>query len=245
MQPKINYIDFISKYPVLYKYVPLNIANKIIEGGTIKFTKCTKLNDPFEYNIANWDCSNIHQSDKVVINWIQTIQSDKLSILSLSQKFDIILLWSYYACGHKGVCIGYDTKYLVNYILNNKDLNQEMLMCSVVKYPKKRILSNDLIEKIPGIINYGGVFFNIIRTKNILWNSEKEVRLASKSVPDIPIPIGIECIKEIYIGGSFKLNDPEIIKSFFDLIKKNFKGKIMQMGYNYEMNTLLAEEYSE
>lgn len=235
----------VKKFPVLYKYVSLETASEILSNGTIKFTKCSELNDPFEYNIGNWDTTNLHPNEKILINWIQSVNYDISGILSFSQRFDIILLWSYYSCGHKGVCIGYDTKYIVNYILNNPDLNPETFLSSIVIYPKKRILSNNLIIKEPGCENYSSLFIKLLKTKNIFWKFEKEVRFSLKSVSDKPIPIGIECIKEIYIGGSFKLNDAEKIKNFWELTKQNFKGIVMQMGYNYEKNTLLAKEYCE
>jgi hypothetical protein len=87
---------------ILYKYVGLDTAIKILQSGTLGFSKFSSFNDPFETltlrNSENLDLFK-NNPDRV---------SQRYVAACLTRSNDNSLMWSHYAEQHKGVVIGYD-----------------------------------------------------------------------------------------------------------------------------------------
>jgi len=240
MQLKKEYSKFIEKYPVLYKYVPIGVAIKILEAGTVKFSKCKNLNDPFEYNLYSLDSTGNPISMIPRIFKLREL-GKSINILSLSTAFDIIPLWSHYADGHRGACIGYDTKFLINSIISKADLNPESMFCLNVKYSKiqkpicaKGVFCPNKLKKISK---------TLLERKSIHWKYENEVRIVLLNITDIPITIGTDCIKKIYVGCSYEYNDDNIKKEFLDLTYKNYYNITSSLAVDHDSYKLYTNSF--
>ncbi|MDX2362399.1 MAG: DUF2971 domain-containing protein [Crocinitomicaceae bacterium] len=91
-----------------------------------------------------------------------------IGIYSLSNSKSNELLWAHYANGHRGYCLGYETKTLLN-----DNMYQKLRSLSVkysLKLPKLSVLD---INNDDQIIN------KLIGTKSKLWSYEKETRIIS------------------------------------------------------------------
>ncbi len=126
---------------VLYKYVDVDTAIKILTGGTLKFQAPNFFNDVFDPHLGLLDITKgreriqneifkkyspetiekylqthsleeIEQTaDTVVMKWI-----NKAGILCLSKNYKHTLMWSHYAAKHTGVCLGFTN---IGYIEND------------------------------------------------------------------------------------------------------------------------------
>ena len=107
---------------LLYRYQPINkytienlIHKKNWASNPIKF------NDPFEFNLRsggliNTECKLVDINEKELLirnEIIKTLSS--MGVVSYSESYDNILLWSHYAFNHQGMCLVFevnDPKYL-------------------------------------------------------------------------------------------------------------------------------------
>lgn len=165
--------DAVSYLPSkLYKYLSKNalednkemIQRKTMDGMVTLVSPCT-FNDPFDIDceISSTNMQNLFR------------------VLCVSPKYDDILMWSYYGNDHKGYCIEYDTRQIVNAI---KAINMPgILIIGKVKYdntrPSKKLASKNI--NITFIRDY----IKVSMTKYKKWEHEDEYRfvLLSNSFP--------------------------------------------------------------
>lgn len=124
---KRNKAKVISTPPVVYKYMPPDIARLFLSNNSIRATRIFDFNDPFDS--ASFYLDNIAKAyaadgrakllpelpedqieslgRKVVDGTMQTF-NDRFGICCFSSNGASIPMWSYYSDGHKGVCIGFD-----------------------------------------------------------------------------------------------------------------------------------------
>ena len=147
----------------LYKYLSKNaledksemMKRKTMDGMVTLVSPCT-FNDPFDVDceISNTNMQNLFR------------------VLCVSPKYDDILMWSYYGDDHKGYCIEYDARQIVNAI---KTINiPGILIIGKVKYentrPSKKLTSKNI--NITFIRDY----IRVSMTKYKKWEHEDEYR---------------------------------------------------------------------
>ena len=175
-----------SKILSAFKYRAFNQSSiELFINRELWFAKPDTLNDPFECqmifdNILKSIWSNYPVEDilKTKIEEAIKINLSKAGICSFSQTKKNQLMWSHYADEHRGFCIEFDRKTLVNESLHVGEI--EVIYQS--DYPHKAIF--DLLEYL---INYNktdiseamitSIAFIIMRTKYTHWSYERELRL--------------------------------------------------------------------
>jgi len=123
----------------------------------LKVARFSEVNDPFElFGLS------LHEGHlrKAAHAWKDSLDS-KTGLLSFSSRWESPVLWSHYASGHKGICLGFELK--------EKDVQ-------AVRYRDKRLRSvigsgDDpaaMSEKFPDLLR---------RTKSREWEYEQELRV--------------------------------------------------------------------
>lgn len=158
-------------------------------------------------------------------NLLFDYQNKYYGILSLSSKWNSILMWSHYANCHKGFCIGFWTEQLIK----ETDVDRAGIVEYKSDYPylEPTVISdkNKIIEK--AVIQ--------TQTKSKDWIAEDEFRLLNLYYPKIPMPFerivnfSNDVIAELVLGINISENDKrEIVKlcrqkdiNVFQAIKKD------------------------
>ena len=95
----------------LYRYMPFNYNNiRSIEKGAIYLSEIGKMNDVFE------GLTLVHDSQTIDFKDLH----DLVYLKSFSEEKDNLLMWSHYGDNHKGLCIEYDLKHILNQQDNEK-----------------------------------------------------------------------------------------------------------------------------
>jgi len=144
--------------------------------------------------------------DIAQLKGLLTQQADNVGILCFTKEYDNPLMWSHYADGHRGFCIGYDIKYDDTHMWNEINLfDNECVLLRGVEYSSKPIdvvimymallhfmlrnarnssgfLEFDSAYKVLGFENISKVIFShlsvfFLSHKHTSWNYENEVRL--------------------------------------------------------------------
>ena len=158
---------------VLYKYCSPERID-VLECTRIRFTPSPKLNDAFEMTpIVTFDAeTNVAVQDRLAaVNRMPRLRPQPLSqpeeenivastlesclCLCLTDVWDSALMWSYYADGHKGFVIGFDT--------TNSDLFPE---------PPARVS----YSKVRSQVGFYKSFHDAVYTKADYWKHEREWR---------------------------------------------------------------------
>src|SRR5574337_2128898 len=122
---------------MIYKYVDLDTAEKIIENHSLKFSSPITFNDPFDLNNSlidftytkedlkkfidkSKDSLNNSQRSKILnenlksnqkifnaYNAVLNREKETCGISCFSKSFNKTLMWSHYADKHAGVCLGF------------------------------------------------------------------------------------------------------------------------------------------
>jgi len=157
---------------IVYKYRSLDRFDRvydIIVNHNLHCSRYLELNDPFEgqYNYYYGDSTAGVAECGVAEcgsdgNHQMILQNDLIKICSLSKSFDDVRMWSFYADGHKGICIeieleGYSDQDLVpiQYEQEEKQVTHEI--------PNERTIKK------------------VLSRKSYHWEYEKEVRLFSNT----------------------------------------------------------------
>lgn len=136
-----------------------------------------------------------------------------LGVFCLSKEPNNLLLWSHYANSHKGFCVGYNPKIILE-ILGYPTLGP-VNYCNI--YPLLSAVED------PVKTSYTQVF-----NKSIDWYYEKEYRYVKSNGANKKYDISQDAIAEIYLGCMISDENETIIKSIRD---SNFpKAKL----YKYE-----------
>lgn len=154
----------IKKYPEIeekcYKYLAeeTGINNyHSVNDGNIGFANPSEFNDPF-------DCNCVFHN--------RTSLSDLFRVFCVAPTNDNILMWSYYSTNHKGFCMEYEKKDIIDSI--DKSMIDGLCIVGQVDYKDKRpkqIARNNNI-------NYSEILFyiNAAFTKFSEWKHEREYR---------------------------------------------------------------------
>lgn len=140
-----------------------------------------------------------------------------------SEIHDSMLMWSYYADSHKGICIEYDLSKLPENSTNQLVIDS----LTKVQYSPNRIdcLSGDAEENI----------VKILTSKSDVWSHEQEWRIVCETDKDW---LPFDCISGVYLGKKFNLRSP-LYKKLVDSLEeipdlKIYKAKLHTTKYQLE-----------
>lgn len=226
---------------ILYKYVDSDTAELIIQNSTLKFSRASSLNDPFELTGLHYGSEE--QYKKQTLRFCSASMS--YGILSLTRAPMNPLMWAHYGKGtnyddkkvilldkdnssHAGVVFGID--------VNDAELNDEGSNVIPAKYgsviytstkPHNPYINSEDNNFFEGMqFHFNPTFLEALQRtflyKPAYWSYEEEVRVVrniSRSRSEIQL-INKSSIKEIYIGirNAFKHDYLVIMR---DKIKKS------------------------
>jgi hypothetical protein len=90
-----------------YHLTKLEHATSNIRSRRLKVATFEDANDPFELLALNLRGSE-NRSARKVLSQFKEAQRTQLGMLCFSRHWESPVLWSHYADGHKGVCLGFD-----------------------------------------------------------------------------------------------------------------------------------------
>lgn len=142
-----------------------------------------------------------------------------------SEIHDSMLMWSYYANSHKGICIEYDLSKLPRNSTNQKIIDS----LTKVQYSPHRIdcLTGDAEENV----------VKILTSKSDVWSHEQEWRLVCETNNEW---LPFDCISGVYLGKKFDRKSP-FYKTLVDSLEdksgmKIYKAKLHATKYQLEFS---------
>ncbi|HFT4300576.1 DUF2971 domain-containing protein [Klebsiella quasipneumoniae] len=224
---------------ILYKYVDSKTADTIIKDSTLKFSKATSLNDPFELTSLHYDTTPEDKGQE--IRFISACMS--YGILSLTRNPLNPLMWAHYGRGKKikgGYGISLDKKnnshagVVLGIDVDEAGLNNSSSNIIPAKYGS--VIYTSTKPKSPFADSTNHYFFEGIQHNfdpNILealqrtflykasyWSYEEEVRVVRNIIRENNEiqDINLSSIKEYYIGFRNSFN-----KKYLTSIKRKLK----------------------
>ena len=146
--------------------------------STLMFTNATQLNDPFDChpvfrNISPNPWGPYKWFTEKEASWVdyheRLRQREKTYICSLSKVHDSILMWSYYAKQHSGICVGLDMEKTRKYLNRMTGL---FLGC-----PELEVQYRDVVNEPSSMKDPNDFLCYHFATKAKEWQHEQEVRL--------------------------------------------------------------------
>lgn len=206
---------------ILYKYVDSDTADLIIQNSTLKFSRASSLNDPFELTGLHYGSEEQYKEQSIKF----LAASMSYGILSLTRAPMNPLMWAHYGKGvnyddeksilfdkgngsHAGVVFGIDA--------NEAEMNDEGINVIPAKYgsviyastkPHNPYINSENHNFFEGMqFHFNPDFLEALQRtflyKPAYWSYEEEVRVVrniSRFRNEIQ-PINSSSIKEIYIG---------------------------------------------
>ncbi|MCK5127087.1 MAG: DUF2971 domain-containing protein [candidate division Zixibacteria bacterium] len=186
----------------------------------------------------NWkDEENIERSNQ----WSYKYKNEKLGINCFSGNYQEILMWSYYACGHRGLCLKFSTKEL--------ESNFKTLQISEGKIHE--IIPVEYVPEIPKInpIVEGNYYVpKILSLKSNLWKHEDEYRILfhgyknqdkTLDKDDRVYKFTSSVLKGVYFGYYM---EEDVKKKILTILKnRNFDLELYNVMVNKEKFELLVE----
>ena len=250
---------------ILYKYLDIEGAIKMLKNRTIRFSNATKQNDPFDChpNLIDHSCA---ADGAITEEWgkLMVLTEENRSenvwydtwFCSLSKISNSIPMWSYYAQNHTGVCIGLN----IDKVLKN---TPQLFGLSYIEPLVCEVQYKDILQR-PN--SRGDLWYYQLTTKAKDWAHEQEVRLImpqatriylaytdelterekrgeiihDKEFPrDMPIHDG-ECLEAIYLGIKIDIKKKKEVILKAQEINPNIK--IYQMQVDDKAFRLKADE---
>ena len=254
---------------MLYKYRSFNnYGLQILTNREIYFSSPEELNDPLECLFKRLpiekeikrrlteeelvlfnELSEKRYSERGTCNLVPIFQaieniSKQAGIFSLCQTNNDPLMWSHYADGHRGFCIGFSRSYFEDLISNSwQELSivsgsevdysaspkyLDVIIEYIKKYHKKK---NKLFDNL-----IKPVLISIINTKSNKWCYEMEYRMVRFSKGRLKFQP--EAIKEIIIGQKTSSSDKTMLFSILENPSlKHIEKKVAEFSHNsYLMN---------
>lgn len=253
---------------LVYKYLSIETAKKVLLNSSFRFSTPGRFNDPFELNtgFVNYKVSREELLDRLLRNipadeittahkkYIESLSTEELIksyydgleifrrstlILCASRINSSTLMWSHYADSHKGVCIGFYIPIMDS---------QKKLITMNVHYaneitPLNLIGGSDFDRYIE--------FLKWINIKSHVWEYENEVRccipnfepklsLSTQEYFDFPFPQN--SFEEIIFGAGSSSDDILEIKNILHeknyQIKRSGKMGISKLTFDLEYSDL-------
>jgi hypothetical protein len=223
----------------IFKYIDFKTAEIIVTNKTIKFSRPSSFNDPFDCDIDlvyfefgdnicqqvkddidklrntlpnnSWVAQKL--ADKSFLeNTYKKIQLQKIegcSISCFSLYNDTVLMWSHYGDKHQGICLGFDNLTTPRFTSLSED--RDISGGNVIYEAHERI--NYLCEE-----DRQYAISKIFLSKSISWKYEAEYRLLlSNNKPEFQ-SFNPDFLKEVYFGCRTTENQ---INSFMELCVVN------------------------
>jgi hypothetical protein len=250
---------------MLYKYRSFNKNSiQILTNLELYCSSPEKLNDPLEcrfesklieeeirrkipsneFNIFSKSKYKDKRTGKVV-SLFEAIEyfTKNSGILSLSMTENDPLMWSHYAEGHQGFCIGFSRSYFED-VIKNRWQDFSIIGGAEVEYKESPSYFNIISDFAKKIIKGDNpsreklvedVIISVFKTKSCKWCYEEEYRILRSTKGKIKfLP---EAIKEIILGKKASSSDKEMFnrilqsKSFNHIKKKtaNFSPNAFSM----------------
>ncbi len=234
----------------LYKYRAINdyTINSLI-NNELFFSDPNDFNDPFDsrcnaiydgtdsewnewsrkYNIPSNELENFknywRHGNGGINSFNEEMHKDykrKFRVLSLSEVYDDILMWSHYSDSHKGICLQFNTikigktpciKFDESYVDYPSAILPKGFLPTVsvkyqLEYPETHNRLRDPPEKLT----------KFFLTKHIDWKYEKERRiiLFHKYIKSNPIKFNSEMLSGVIFGMNIEISNIRLIKSILD-----------------------------
>lgn len=247
----------IKKRPaVFYKYRPFDkYINSLFKERKLHFSLPSQFNDPFDsklHFIVTGSDDEIKRvigekftgTDEKKIELFRQVKEKKVSletvfdvsfkdlqdsnaVFCLSENPNNILMWSHYANGHKGVCLGFHNSLFAGSNSIKLEDGQFGTFSEVYKYghvPTIKVLYQDQLPKPYNMVTMNMLDLDAFtRTKSVQWSYEQEHRLViPKSLFNNETHTAIydrSSLAEVYLGVNSCEND---IAATIKLIKENF-----------------------
>lgn len=132
--------------------------------------------------------------------WIKELIKAKVGVTCFSEQVNNILMWSHYGDKHKGFCLEFDTK---NIMEASQEKTYEVNYPKTNKYHKLSIL--DLLN--PELLE------RLLTTKSREWGYEKEWRIISRIGGDKVFRFNPKALTGIYFGYDMPENYKDVIIS--------------------------------
>jgi len=124
----------------------------------------------------------------------QELMYQTIGLFSVTEVPDSILMWSYYADGHSGFCVGYDQLALTEYINLFGDT-------SPLLFDKERVLySAEYLVLNPGELDDRQYFLMRTHIKSLEWKHEREWRFVVFGTTDYALELPSGMIKQVILG---------------------------------------------
>jgi len=244
-------IDFIVKCGeiprYIYKYTSLDTARIILKNSSIRFSKPSLFNDPFDCQLII-DTDNTDEEINEYVNQIaqrkglstnqqkeyrtllgnpkkrfsitnNSIQQalNSMKVSCFTTMFDNLLMWAHYANKHQGVVLKFDVLKDASFFMTPYLVNY------VNKYPIFNHIRDDYFK------GKGHLAKLLVETKSLDWKYESEIRIMKPDV-DISNPT------DYY---DFSINKEAIVEIIFGCqIKDEIKKEFVQFAKNNEWNNL-------
>ncbi|WP_318513328.1 DUF2971 domain-containing protein [Photobacterium leiognathi] len=194
----------------------------ILNNQELWFALPKSLNDPFEClfdddevkkKLAKFPQMTEHRIEKIASDLRSTFES--LGVCSFSRARKNQLMWSHYANEHRGFCIGFNKKLLLESHRNSiaLDVNYQSEQPSI-----RKLFSgfefNPVSNALEGNINHS-VFSDIIRTKYTYWGYERETRILLPQSCALKFPH--KAIRSVALG--LRAEGPEV-ETLLEILKQ-------------------------
>lgn len=180
----------------LYMYFKAEGAEKFLENHNLKLSDPRKCNDPFEcaidYNASLKTTGYIDENpyyEQLNELYVRDLQAKwweahkNLRISCLTKEATNILMWAYYADGQKGICIEFDPSKDSLFFENLREVKYRTKLATINKGCGEEL---DYSE--------------ILITKAMQWQHEKEWRVIFKDLYSDFFPISPQAITSVIFG---------------------------------------------
>lgn len=155
----------------------------------------------------------------------------KVKVSCFSEINNSVLMWSYYANSHNGICVEYDLSKLDMY----NDLNQR-IVDNLAKVHYSPIRADSLFD-----LSNDNNIFNFVVSKSDAWSHENEWRIICDTEEEF---LPFDCVSCVYLGVNFDTKAPRY-KRLLDAVKKYDNLSIKKCVLNSsDFNISFQELYS-
>lgn len=166
-------------YFYLYHYTKAEFLEDILKNRRLKVTIVGQSNDPLEI-LPSFDIDNIKDSDEKIDIlrfkplWHNIARDTIRPAVCMSSNCSSLLMWSHYAEAHKGVCLVFRFKSLIE--------ASEAHSLFPIQYSKNRIKLKNYVIKTSdtNLLVFGKLMADLIGIKPLDWSYEHEFRFLIK-----------------------------------------------------------------
>ena len=247
-----------------------SFRHELLTVPQLYFASLKSFNDPFDCQLPRgWDLKTNEQilnylkmkygdDKKSITRFKYLLETDRQGYLNSLNEADIRLtdsqtgvfclspnptnsiLWAHYAVGHRGYCIGYDTRKTLEFMESYCDIHNLIFGLINVEY---RV---NLPVLDPFIRNVKEWFFQRYRYKSSDWSYEREYRIILIKQEELQdndrkVEMAVECISEIILGCRVDKETKTEIRQAVDNLRssnpelKLLKANMAVKSFDYEL----------